>query len=61
MPNIIKQLRTELGLTRTEFGKALGVVRTTVMRWEEGKVEPSEAVILAVRHLAQQYKKTRSA
>lgn len=36
--DIIKQKRTELGLTLEEVARAVGVSATTVLRWENGDI-----------------------
>lgn len=45
-PEEIKELRESLGLTQTEFEKALGIGEKTVIRWEKGKVLPSQAMAM---------------
>ena len=37
--NIIRQKRTEAGLTQAELGAKLGVGKTAVAKWEAGKVK----------------------
>ena len=37
--NIIRQKRTDAGLTQTELGAKLGVGKTAVAKWEAGKVK----------------------
>lgn len=39
MGEYIKQLRTERGLSQEELGKAVGVNRAAVNKWENGSVE----------------------
>ncbi len=41
----IKQLRKDLGLTQTEFGKRLGIKQTTVAGYETGGRIPIDAVV----------------
>lgn len=53
MTKQIAHLREALKLSRTEFGKELGVVRTTVMRWEQGKITPPKYIEAALRDLAE--------
>jgi DNA-binding transcriptional regulator YiaG len=51
----IKALRLRLGMTRDEFGQALGVSRIAVWRWEEARGEakrkPSRPVELAIKRM----------
>ena len=37
----ISKLRSRLGLSRSRFGKKVGVTRGTVLRWESGEVSPN--------------------
>lgn len=39
-PGFITALRAGLGLTQTEFGRAVGVAKMTVSRWERGELRP---------------------
>lgn len=57
MANEIASARKEMGLSRTEFGNALGVVRTTVMRWEKGEAIPGEPALRLVRELLERHRK----
>jgi transcriptional regulator with XRE-family HTH domain len=41
----LKQLRKELGLSQTDFGKKIGKNYHSVMRWELGKVLPPSNVL----------------
>ncbi len=38
---LICKLRQELGLTQEEFAASLGVVFSTINRWEKGRAQPS--------------------
>lgn len=42
MKNLIKQIRTYLNLSQTEFAEQLNVTFQTVNRWENGKVIPNK-------------------
>jgi DNA-binding transcriptional regulator YdaS (Cro superfamily) len=42
--NPIKAYRTSHGLTLEQFGGMFGIVKTTAMRWEDGRV-PAERVL----------------
>lgn len=48
--------REELGLSRAQFAARLGVVRTTVMRWEKGEVEVPRPAELGIAHLLTQHR-----
>ena len=41
LPNEIKKLRERALLTQTEFADIVGVVFSTVNRWEAGKARPN--------------------
>jgi len=41
----IKQVRSQAGLTQVDFAARVGVSRDIVASWENGRVEPSEAVV----------------
>ena len=40
----IKQIRKQLGMTKAEFARKLGVSRMSVWRWEAGKSTPDQRV-----------------
>jgi|GEM_PF-3404229 len=44
----IDEIREELGLTQEEFGKRVGVSRTTVSNWVKGKYEPDRDNVLRI-------------
>ena len=44
----IRELRSKLGLTQEQFAAKVGVIFSTVNRWESGKSKPSP---LAMRQL----------
>lgn len=46
LPDQIRALREQLGLTQDAFEDALGLGRKTMVRWETGKVLPSQAMAL---------------
>jgi transcriptional regulator with XRE-family HTH domain len=52
MANQIAILRAALRLSRLEFAEELGVVRTTVMRWEKGQITPPSYIDDALIALA---------
>lgn len=41
-PEVVKELRKQLGLSQEELAHALGVSFATVNRWENGKTTPSK-------------------
>ena len=45
---LIKGLRTEEGLTMTEFSKRIGVTVSLVSRWESGDRVPSLATFIRI-------------
>jgi len=55
MTNEIAHLRAALKMSRTDFGLELGVVRTTVMRWEKGEKQPRGYVKAALQSLADRH------
>ena len=42
MQNLIKQIRTYLNISQTEFAEQLNVTFTTVNRWENGRAVPNK-------------------
>lgn len=44
----IEELRNVLGLSQDKFGEALGVTRTAVCSWENGRRGVSEQTILSI-------------
>lgn len=51
MVNKVAKVRSALKMSRTEFAAELGVVRTTVMRWEKGQITPPCYIDGALRDL----------
>ena len=45
MKERIKQVRRQLKLTQSAFAARVGVTRDVIASWENGRVEPPEAVI----------------
>ncbi len=41
-PELVKEIRRQLGLSQEELAHALGVSFATVNRWENGKTNPSK-------------------
>ncbi len=48
MEERIKIIRKELGLTQEEFAKRIGLVRSSVAKYEIGRREPTNAIILSI-------------
>lgn len=48
MNNRIRELRKELGLNQTDFGKRIGIKQTTVAGYETGAKNPMDAVITSI-------------
>ena len=46
--NVVKELRTERGLSQAELGDALGVSRQTIIAIERGRYLPSLPLAFAV-------------
>ncbi|WP_178305699.1 helix-turn-helix domain-containing protein [Streptococcus ruminantium] len=53
VPNRIKELRTQAGLTQQELASQLGVIRKTISNWERGanRISPEHT-----EHLAKLFK-----
>ena len=48
MDNVIRELRTEQGLSQAELGAALGVSRQTIISIETGRYTPSLSLAIAL-------------
>lgn len=48
---IIKEIRSYLNLSQSEFAQNLGVSFATVNRWEKGHCEPSQIAVKAIKNL----------
>lgn len=46
---LIRDLRVETGLTQEQFATRLGVVYSTVNRWENGHAQPSPLAIKRIK------------
>ena len=49
----LKQLRERLGLTQEDFGKALGIARNTISRYESGRHKQITFTISQVKRLVE--------
>lgn len=49
--NIIKSIRTQLGITQKELADAIGVSFATVNRWENDRCEPTQIAINIIKNL----------
>lgn len=54
----IKKIRKSIGKTQEELGKMLGVSKSTIVMWEQGKRNPSVGNALKIKEL--EYKSSRS-
>ena len=54
--DIIKDIRSRLGLSQTELAERLGVSFATVNRWEKGRCEPSQIALSTIKRLCAQNK-----
>lgn len=44
--------RVNAGLTQAELGERLGIAKTTVINWENGKSEPSMSQLRSISNLS---------
>jgi transcriptional regulator with XRE-family HTH domain len=51
VPEMIRGLRVDLGLTQEQFAAKVGVTYTTVNRWENSKGQPSPLAMLRIEGL----------
>lgn len=47
IPQLIRNRRLELGMSRKEFAAAVGVTEATASRWETGSIERMKITIVA--------------
>lgn len=52
--NLIRQVRTELGLSQEELAQKIGVSFTTVNRWETGKSTPRKSAVESLNKLREE-------
>jgi putative transcriptional regulator len=50
LPEQIKKVRRQLGLSQEELAQALGVSFATVNRWENGKTTPSKLAQMSLEN-----------
>jgi len=48
---MVRKLRTKLGLTQEQFAAKIGVTWSTVNRWENGRGNPSPLAIRRIEEL----------
>lgn len=41
-PRIARRIRVRAGLSQGQLARTIGVARTTLMHWENGRAQPSE-------------------
>jgi putative transcriptional regulator len=56
---MIRQLRTDLGLTQEQFAAKLGVTFSTVNRWENDKSKPSPLAMLRIKKFQQKVNRNK--
>ena len=49
--DLIREVRTRLGLTQEKFAARLGVTLPTINRWENGRTKPSPLAVQSLRDL----------
>jgi DNA-binding transcriptional regulator YiaG len=52
-PELVKEVRRQLGLSQEELARELGVSFATVNRWENGKTTPSKMAQTVWRQFCQ--------
>lgn len=53
-PDMIREIRMQLGLSQCELGQKLGVCFATINRWEKGRCEPSSIAVSAIKSLCRE-------
>lgn len=51
MAQLVRELRTRLGLTQEKFAAKLGVTSPSVNRWENGRARPSPLALKQIEDL----------
>lgn len=54
IPDLIKGIRIELGLTQKELADELSVSFSTVNRWENGKTKPNKIALVMLKELCKE-------
>jgi len=54
-PKEVVALREKLGMTQEELAEALGMVVSTINRWEGSKFRPSKLAVRAIRRLERKH------
>ncbi len=52
MAPMIRDIRTQLGLTQEDFAQMLGITISTINRWEKGRAKPSKLARLSLTRVA---------
>ncbi|MEG2008651.1 MAG: helix-turn-helix transcriptional regulator [Oscillospiraceae bacterium] len=52
LQDILKQVRTEIGMTQVEIAEALHLSFSTVNRWENGRARPNHLASVTILALA---------
>ena len=61
LAEMIKSLRTRLGLTQEQFAAKVGVTWSTVNRWENGRGKPSPLAMRQIEELMESKRESRDA
>ncbi len=56
--NLIREIRLATNLTQEQFASQLGVICTTINRWENGRSKPSPLAIQKIEQLLEQMGET---
>ena len=52
---MIRAIRQALGMTRAEFGRALGWAPSTISRWESGRAQPNRLAVKIILAFAEEH------
>ena len=55
MGDIVRRLRSKLGMTQEELAHALGITVGTVNRWENGRFRPSKLARSTIQEFARKH------
>ncbi len=56
--NLIREIRLATNLTQEQFASQLGVICTTINRWENGRTKPSPLALQKIEQLIEQMGET---